>query len=347
MSTNNYKSNCYKCVLLNILYKIFINYILNMYKNNLLPINYDSLKTVINSVVIELGIPAAFVQLQTPQGSFTFSFGCKNDDYLHFRIASNTKTMVAAVIVQLAQEHRIKFTDSASKYLPFVPKNITINNLLQMRSGLYNYTDSPIIAKTLDTNPTKVWTTRELLRIAFSQPPLFPPGTKYMYSNTNYLLLGLIIEKIEKKQLAKSFQERLFNPLKLYNTLLPDSNKIPKPYSKGYIYISSRYALVDKPYTVPDQLAAREGKLKPNNVTFQSPSYALAAGGVISNAKDMVKWIKSLATGKLFNKEYYKIWLNSFIGEYGYGIDRLVFGPNTMLFHGGEMPATILLLDMI
>ena len=74
-----------------------------------------------------------------------------------------------------------------------------------MRSGLYNYTNAPELAESLDHDPTKVWTPEELLAIAFKRPPLFAPGKEFDYCNTNYALLGLIAEKIEGKPLASSF----------------------------------------------------------------------------------------------------------------------------------------------
>ena len=88
-----------------------------------------------------------------------------------------------------------------SKYVPGVPNgaNITIAELLEMRSGLYNYTDAPEIAASMDRDPTKVWTPQELLAIAFARPPNFPPGTAYEYNNTNYVLLGLIAEQVDRQ----------------------------------------------------------------------------------------------------------------------------------------------------
>jgi D-alanyl-D-alanine carboxypeptidase len=97
----------------------------------------------------------------------------------HFRIASNTKTMTSAVILQLAQEGRLELDDPVSAYVAGVPggDDISIAELLEMRSGLYNYTNDPVLAETLDADPAKVWMPRELLDIAFAHPPNFPPGT--------------------------------------------------------------------------------------------------------------------------------------------------------------------------
>ena len=150
------------------------------------PIDQAALQTMVDTTAKELLIPGAVVLLRTPQGEFTVTYGTtllgatsppRADT--HFRIASNTKTMTAAVIVQLAQEGKLSLDDPVSKYVPGVPNgdNITIAELLEMRSGLYNYTNDPIISATIDTDPAKVWTPAELLAIAFAHPPNFPPGT--------------------------------------------------------------------------------------------------------------------------------------------------------------------------
>ena len=323
------------------------------------PIDKAALQAVVDATAKELLVPGAMVILSTPQGDFTVSYGTTTLGATippradtHFRIASNTKTMTAAVIVQLAQEGRLDLDDPVSKYVSGVPDGdqITIADLLKMRSGLYNYTDAPEISASLDGDPTKVWTPDEVLTIAFKQPPYFPPGTAFHYDNTNYALLGLIAEEREHgKPLARVLQDRLFGPLGMNDTALPasTSNTLPDPYSHGYMYGSSSFALVDQDYPPDIQAAARAGTLKPNDDTNQNPSYASAAGGVISTAKDVVTWIQALVGGKVFNADYQHRWLDSLQPEdpskphgqqYGYGITQLQFGPNPLYFHGGEMP---------
>ena len=163
--------------------------------------------------------------------------------------------MTAAVILQLAQEGKLSLDDPVSKYVPGVPNGdkITIAELLKMRSGLYNYTDAPEFSASLDRDPTKVWTPDEVLAIAFKHPPNFPPGTAFDYCNTNYALLGLVVEKVDGKPLARCFQDRLFGPLGMKDTVLPasTSNTIPDPYSHGYLYGSSSVALVGQAATRP------------------------------------------------------------------------------------------------
>ncbi len=314
---------------------------------------------MVDTTARELLIPGALVLLRTPQGEFRVSYGTtllgansppRADT--HFRIASNTKTMTAAVIVLLAQENKLSLDDPVSKHIPSVPNGdkITIAQLLNMRSGLYNYTNDPIISKTIDTDPAKVWTPVELLAIAFAHPPNFPPGKEYEYNNTNYALLGLVAEKVDGKPLAQVMHDRLFGPQNMQHTELPPSivNTIPEPFSHGYLYGSSSVALVgEPPYSLEVQAAARAGTLVPNDYTGVNHSNAAAAGGVISTADDCAVWIKALVGGKVFNADYQRRWFDSLQPEdpskpkgqkYGYGIAQLSWGPNTIYFHGGETP---------
>jgi len=323
------------------------------------PIDQAALQTMVDTTAKELLIPGAVVLLRTPQGEFTVTYGTtllgatsppRADT--HFRIASNTKTMTAAVIVLLAQEGKLSLDDPVSKYVPGVPNgdNITIAESLEMRSGLYNYTNDPIISATIDTDPAKVWTPAELLAIAFAHPANFPPGTAYEYNNTNYALLGLVAEKVDGKPLAQVMHNRLFGPQNMQDTQLPAStvNTIPEPYSHGYLYGSSSVALVgEPPYSPEVQAAARAGTLLPKDYTGVNHSNAAAAGGVISTADDLATWIKALVAGRVLDPAYQRRWFDSLQPEdpskpegqkYGYGIAQLSWGPNTIYFHGGETP---------
>ncbi len=325
---------------------------------NLKPFDPAALQDSVEALGKELLLPGAMVLLRTPQGDFVFGYGATELDGAtppradtHFRIASNTKTMTAAVTVLLVQEGKLRFDDAVSKYVQGVPNGdgITISELLKLRSGLPSYTDAPELTESLDQDPTRVWTPREMLAIAFKRPSLFAPGTEYNYCNTNYVLLGLIIEQVEGEPLVRVFQDRLFRPLGMENTLLPasTSNAIPEPYSHGYMYGSSSYAMTDTPYPADLQAAAGAGTLKPNDDTWQNPSYATAPGGVISTANDLATWMRALVGGKVFNADYQRQWLDSPepqdpskpLGQkYGYGISLITFGPNRVYFHGGEMP---------
>jgi D-alanyl-D-alanine carboxypeptidase len=294
-------------------------------------------------------LPGAMVLLSTPKGNVIFGYGTTKLGAanppradIHFRAASNTKTMTAAAIVQMVQERKLSFDDPISRYVKGVPNGdeITIGQLLKMRSGLFNFTNAPELAKSLDDDPDKVWTER---------PPGFAPGAEYEYSNTNYYLLGLPAEKIDGKPLSAVFQDRLFGPLGMRNTALPSSTSkaLPEPYAHGYLYGSTSYALVDAPYPKDLQAAARAGTLKPNDDTWQNPSAYFAAGGVISTANDLATWMHALVGGKVFNAAFQRQWLASpeapkpgepAMQKYGYGILTFTFGPNLIYYHEGEMP---------
>jgi len=322
------------------------------------PIDPAALQASIEGLAKELMLPGAMVLLTTPRGNLVFGYGTTELGATnppradtHFRAASNTKTMTAAVIVQLVQEGKLSFDDLISKYVQGVPNGaaITIRQLLTMRSGLYNVTNAPELAESFDKDPDRVWTANEVLGIAFKRPPDFAPGAKFEYNNTNYILLGLVAEKIDGKPLSTIFQDRLFGPLGMKNTALPPStsNAIPEPYPHGYLYGGTSYALADAPYPEELQAAARAGTLEPNDDTWQNPSAYFAAGGVISTADDLATWMRALVGGKLFNADFRRQWLASpeapepgkpAMQKYGYGILTVTFGPNVIYYHEGEMP---------
>jgi D-alanyl-D-alanine carboxypeptidase len=323
-------------------------------ESGLRSINQRALQALVAKTARELHVPGAVVRLRTPQGKLTARYGTtrlgaqiRPQPYTHFRMASITKTMTSAVILQLAQERKLRLGDPVSKYIAGVPNgdNITLAQLLEMRSGLYNFTNAPEMAWFLDNDPTKAWTPQELLAIAFARPPNFAPGTDYEYSNTNYALLGLIAEKLDGRPLATAMKKRLFQPLGLKNTVLPPrtSNRIPKPFSHGYLYGSSSVALTGDPEYPPDFEAAVEaGTVQPNDYTGVNHSFAAAAGSVISTANDLDTWIRALVSGRVLNANYQRKWRNSLQPsgagglEYGYGINRLRWGPNALYLHGGE-----------
>lgn len=317
------------------------------------------LQATVDKTADEMMIPGVVVEVRTPQGDFTAVSGTTKrgadappEGDTHFRIASITKTMTSAAIVLLAQDGKLRFSDPIATYVPDVPngENITIDQLLTMRSGLYGYTNDPGFAATLDADPGKAWTPQEVLDIAFRHPPEFPPGTAYDYSNTNYALLGLVVEKVGGKPLDQAFRERLFGPHGLRATSFPATTdtSIPEPFSHGYMYGGSAYALVDTPYPPDMEAAARAGTLQPNDYTNQNPSYAFGAGGAISTADDLATWIRDLVGGRVFDAEFHRQWLDSpqatdpaqpTAPQYGYGIERQTFAPDaTMYFHFGELP---------
>src|SRR6476659_9346297 len=152
------------------------------------PIDQAALQNMVDATAKELLVPGAVLLLRTPQGEFKVTYGTTQLGTTsppradtHFRIASNTKSMTAAVIVQLAQEGKLSLDDPVSKYVPGVPNGdkITIDELLKMRSGIYSYDDDHDFWAILARDQNKVWTPAEVLAIAFKHPPYFPTGTSF------------------------------------------------------------------------------------------------------------------------------------------------------------------------
>jgi len=316
-------------------------------------IDLATLDGIVKSVAENLQIPGAVAILKTPDGDLTVKYGTgargQNnpvDPAEHVRIGSNTKTMTGTVILQLVQEGKIKLDDPVSKFRSDVPNgdNITIEQLLDMRSGLFNYTETAELNQTLDDDPQKQWKPEELLALGFANPPYFPPGQGYHYSNTNIVLLGLIAESLDGKPLPQIFQSRLFGPLGLTGTSFPDTadDTIPAPYSHGYVFGTNMDTLTDPALPEPMQAAAEDGSLQPNDVTNVNPSWAWAAGAGISTANDLVTWVQALVGGKLLGADLQAQRLasvqptspDSGSAEYGWGIAKM--GP--MFGHTGELP---------
>lgn len=320
------------------------------------PTYAKTLQQQIPKLMKAIAIPGVLVLIKSPgKGNWSATFGTAEigkkspmslDDY--FRIGSNTKTMTSTVILQLVQEGKLKLDDPIGKYRPDVPngQNITIAQLSEMRSGLYSYTFDPAFNATIDREPQKAWTPNELLTIGFSHPPNFAPGAEYEYSNTNIVLLGVVIEQLTGMSASEAFQKRIFDPLKLEHTSLPKNtdSSIPNPHPQGYQF-GTNVATIDS-YAVPAAQVpdALDGTLEPINNTNSNPSWAWTAGGAISTADDLATYVKALVGGGLLNKKTQKLRLDSIqptiAGQpsgVGYGLGIAQFAPN-ILGHDGQLP---------
>jgi D-alanyl-D-alanine carboxypeptidase len=319
------------------------------------PLDPVAWKDTVEKLAKEMLVPGAVVIVHTPDGEITTNYGVTTYGGTtptsvdqHVRVGSNTKTWTGTVILQLVQEGKLKLDDPVSKYRPEVPNgaNITIEQLLTMRSGLYNYSETLELNQSLDQQPAKVWTPAELLALSFKHPPLFTPGTKFSYSNTNTILLGLIAEQLEGKPLAEIMRDRLFRPLRLNHTVFPSSktNTLPVPYARGYMY-GTNVLTMGTPPALPDSLqkAARSGQLAPVDQTLASPSWTWAAGEGISTARDLATWVKALVSGTLLNHHLQTRRLASVQpvdpsvpngAAYGWGIAKM----GNLYGHTGELP---------
>ena len=199
----------------------------------------------------------------------------------HFRIGSNTKTFVISVLLQLVDEGKLSLDDPLGKFSLGVTvpnaEHITVREMCQMRSGLFEAYDTPE-ANALQLTPDMKFDPRTVIGWAAKQPPYFAPGAGYRYSNTNYLLLGLIIENVTGHSVASEIRNRLLVPFSLTNTSYPDNQAMPDPWAHGY-GLNAKRQWEDVSGTIPVSMMG-------------------AAGEMISNMDDMKRWVKLYVTGK-------------------------------------------------
>ena len=246
-----------------------------------------------------------------------------------FRIGSVTKSFVATVVLQLVGEGRLSLDDNLERWLPgLVPggEKITVRQLLNHTSGLYNYTDDL-------PEPPRRFRPQELVAIATGHKPLFAPGTQFSYSNTNYILAGLVVERVTGQQLAAQLQQRILRPLALDDTELPSTERrIAGPHVNGY-------APPDEAWQVSDGLGGLV------NVTEMDTSWAWAAGAMVSTTADLAAFYQALLGGQLLTPELLKQMRTtvdaSQVGHgtrYGLGLEVLRPGCGVELWgHGGSL----------
>lgn len=285
----------------------------------------DRLNKVVDAKMAEYGVPGAIIHVSVPgKGEWTALKGeadietgepPKEDD--HVRIASITKTFTATVILQLVDEKKLTLDDTIDKFdlgvtIPNSDK-ITVRNLLNMTSGLFNYTDDQenFWDKFL-ADPTKPWTPDQLAEIAAAHGPVSDPGQGYQYNNTNFILLGMIIEKLTGKTAGEEITGRIIDELNLENTSLPTSSEMPKPFMNGYM----------PDFKEPIDMGGPAVK----DITVETPTAFYTAGGMISDLADIKVWLKALSDGELVSPEMHK--------------EQLTFAPpNTASYGLGVMPA--------
>ncbi|MEV4177198.1 serine hydrolase domain-containing protein [Nonomuraea sp. NPDC049709] len=221
----------------------------------------------------------------------------------HVRIGSNTKTFTATLVLQLVAEGKIGLDIPAADYLPEfgLDRRVTVRMLLQHTSGLFDFlgevyddgTFAPGITipygpagREWVDNRFKTYRPQELVELALSRPARFEPGTGWSYSNTNYVLARLLIEKVTGRSLAEEMQWRILGPLGLSGTVVPDASpEIPEPHAHAY-------------YRYEDA-----GEQKTIDVTRQNISWSSTGGDMISTTQDLHTFISALLGGKLLPAE--------------------------------------------
>ncbi|WP_433490413.1 serine hydrolase domain-containing protein [Nocardia grenadensis] len=254
--------------------------------------------------IVESGLTGITVRVHDELGEWAGSAGVAElggsvpppiDGYV--RIGSNTKTFVAALVLRLVGEERIGLDDSVGDHLPefgFDPR-ISVRMLLQHTSGLFNFTgeyhsDGTVVPGIACTISGKEWVDNRfhsyapegLVRLALSKPARFEPGADWSYSNTNYVVARLLVEKVTERPLAQEMQRLISGPLGLTGTIAPTTQTgIPEPHAHAYY----RYEDTGADRTI--------------DVTEHNPSWISSGGDMISTSRDLHIFIAALNSGEL------------------------------------------------
>lgn len=241
----------------------------------------------------------------------------------HTRIGSVTKTFTGTVILQLVDEGKLKLDEPIAKWFPTAPEasQITIRELGDMSSGIDTYTADEAITDRYFTHPQTIWKADELIDGGLAGERKFAPGKGFFYSDTNTLMLGKIAEAVTGKSIGTLLRERIFQPLKLKGTSFPTTTKIPAPFWNGYTNQNV------------------EGT-KVRDSTHWSPTFAGAAGQVISTLPDLHRWAIALGTGSLISKgaQQQRLKPNPFSADEGREYLFCLGDDHGWLLHTGDIP---------
>ncbi|MCB9451123.1 MAG: beta-lactamase family protein [Anaerolineaceae bacterium] len=245
----------------------------------------------------------------------------KADDL--FRIGSASKTFTATVMLHLAELGEVNLDDPIADYLTAdMVDNIqnadeaTIRQILQMTSGIFDYTESDAFDDAVSSNPSYPWTAAEVIQYVYGEDAYFPAGDGYYYSNSNYILAQLIIEAVSGQSLADQLQSFIFDPLGMSSCYLETPDKFAKGLVRGYTLDSE---FID--------------------ITEENDGVGLGDGGIVCDARDLAKFLPALLNGDLLNADTLKQMLNTVEdgdgGQYGLGIGTTEIDYGTLVGHDG------------
>ncbi|MCQ4151625.1 MULTISPECIES: serine hydrolase domain-containing protein [Rhodococcus] len=290
----------------------------------------DQLDSIVDAAVNSTGIPGAMVGIWGPDGNYVKVAGVSDTatkapmetDFYH-RIGSVTKTFTVTALLQLVDEGKIGLDDPISKYVDGVMEGdaISLRQLAGMRSGLVAYTTSEQFVMDVLSDPRRSFTSEELFGYVKDLPLQIRPGTTVDYSNTNTLLLGMVIEKVTGSTLSEVIDTKITTPLGMEHTSFPTTNAFPNPHAQGYTN-----------QTHDESVTA---------ATDWNPSWGGAAGAMISSLDDMRIWVPALAKGDLLADDTQKQRLHTEpLGEgddnSGYGLG--LFNSGGWIGHNGSLP---------
>lgn len=299
----------------------------------------SALQNKIDNYISQYSIPGISVTLYLPgervwsgAAGLSHIYNMTPMDTSHlFEMASITKMYTASVIFQLMEEGLLELDDTVGKYLPtmtYVPSGTTIRNMLKHRSGLYNYTANSLIDDEWFNDPDSIWPHLQMINTYVNAPPYFQQGTSYSYSNTNFFLLGMIIEAITGNTFADELKNRILIPNGLSEIYFPPEDSIPATATPGWtsftttgVYDTDASAIL-------------------NNC---SRSMAYTAGAVVAKPADACRFTKLLWTGHIISDSSLNIMKqctnlsSGYLNGYGYGAMRYTFNGKTYYGHSGDI----------
>ncbi|MFF1554187.1 serine hydrolase domain-containing protein [Rhodococcus erythropolis] len=288
------------------------------------------LDSIIDAAVNSTGIPGAMVGIWGPDGNYVKVAGVADTatkapmetDFYH-RIGSVTKTFTVTALLQLVDEGKIGLDDPISQYVDGVMEGdaISLRHLAGMRSGLVDYTTSEQFVMEYLSDPRRAFTPEELVGYVKDLPLQLRPGTTVNYSNTNTVLLGMVIEKVSGSRLSDVIDTKIATPLGMEHTSFPMTNAFPTPHAQGYTN-----------QTLDESVTA---------ATDWNPSWGGAAGAMISSLDDMRIWVPALAKGDLLTDDTQKqrlqtVNLSEGDDSSGYGLG--LFNSGGWIGHNGSLP---------
>jgi D-alanyl-D-alanine carboxypeptidase len=247
------------------------------------------------------------------------------------------KTYVAAVALQLVQEGKLNLDHKIERWFGGEPwfnrlanaRDITVRMLMNHTSGIVEYYELKDCMKTLKEKPDKVWRPVELVECALDSKPLFAAGQGWSYADTNFILVGMIVERITKSSLYEEVNRRILRPLALVNTVPSDRRVIP-----GVITGYSR----------PNSPFGFEGRVIIDGKFVTNPQFEWAGGGFASTAEDLARWAKFFYEGRVLKKPYLDQMLTAVEAKtgrgdkYGLGVQVRQSEWGISYGHGGWFP---------
>ncbi len=249
----------------------------------------------LRAVILRVTIGGKEVVTQAVGESMT---GVPATTAMHFRNGAVAISYVATLLLKLVDEKKVSLDDKLSKWLPEIPHSdrVTLGQLAQMTSGYVDYViGNTAMNNALYANPFRRWTVRELLDFAIQQPLLYEPGTNWNYAHTNYVLLGLALEKATGQEISKLLSDKVLRPLGLTNTTNSLTPEIPSPVL--HAFSSERRVFLKIPTGTPFY----------EESTFWDPSWTITHGAIqTTTIYDLEATAVGIGSGRLLSPDSYQ-----------------------------------------